>query len=136
MIDTIGTDEANATANGAAMQGGRSAYDAATKAVALTPDRAPAVAALGEVYYRQGRLGDSEELFLKPLWKCNLDARAFLDLTHIWRVSLNLKRARDNTRSGAQTRSGGPRHPAGLSATLSGAGIIERRSGRAGVKRL
>ena len=85
MIDTIGTDEANATANGAAMQGGRSAYDAATKAVALTPDRAPAVAALGEVYYRQGRLGDSEELFLKPLWKCNLDARAFLGLTHIWR---------------------------------------------------
>jgi tetratricopeptide (TPR) repeat protein len=59
------------------------AYDAATKAVALTPDRAPAVAALGEVYYRQGRLGDAEELFLKPLWKCNLDARAFLGLTHI-----------------------------------------------------
>ncbi len=72
------------------------AYDAATKAVALTPDRAPAVVALGEVYYRQGRLGDAEELFLKPLWKCNLDARAFLGLTRIYRVSLNLKRAKDN----------------------------------------
>jgi predicted aspartyl protease/Flp pilus assembly protein TadD len=72
------------------------AYDAALKAVALTPDRAPAVVALGEVYYRQGRLGDAEELFLKPLWKCNLDARAFLGLTHIYRVSLNFKRAKDN----------------------------------------
>jgi predicted aspartyl protease len=72
------------------------AYDAALKAVALTPDRAPAVVALGEVYYRQGRLGDAEELFLKPLWKFNLDARAFLGLTHIYRVSLNFKRAKDN----------------------------------------
>jgi tetratricopeptide (TPR) repeat protein len=72
------------------------AYDAAMKAVALTPDRAPAVVALGEVYFRQGRLGDAEELFLKPLWKCNLDARAFLGLTKIYRVSLNFKRAKDN----------------------------------------
>ncbi len=71
-------------------------YDAAMKAVALTPDRAPAVVALGEVYYRQGKLGDAEELFLKPLWKCNLDARAFLGLTNIYRVSLNFARAKNN----------------------------------------
>lgn len=72
------------------------AYDAATKAVALTPDRAPAVVALGEVYYRQAKLGEAEELFLKPLWKCNLDARAFLGLTHIYRVTMNFKRAKDD----------------------------------------
>ncbi len=72
------------------------AYDAAMKAVALTPDRAPAVVALGEVYYRQGKLGEAEELFFKPLWKCNLDARAFLGLTNIYRVSLNFARAKNN----------------------------------------
>jgi Flp pilus assembly protein TadD len=72
------------------------AYDAATKAVALTPDRAPAVVALGEVYYRQAKLGEAEELFLKPLWKCNLNARAFLGLTHIYRVTMNFKRAKDD----------------------------------------
>jgi len=72
------------------------AYDAATKGVALAPDRAPAMVALGEVYYRQGRLGDAEELFYKPLRNCNLDARAFLGLTHIYWVTLNFKRAKDN----------------------------------------
>jgi gag-polyprotein putative aspartyl protease/Tetratricopeptide repeat len=72
------------------------AYDAAMKGVALTPDRAPAMVALGEVYYRQGRLGEAEELFYKPLRKCNLDARAFLGLTHIYWVTLNFKRAKDN----------------------------------------
>jgi tetratricopeptide (TPR) repeat protein/predicted aspartyl protease len=71
------------------------AYEAATKAVALTPDRAPAVVALGEVYYRQGKLGEAEEVFLKPLRNCNLDARAFLGLTHIHRVSLNFKLAKN-----------------------------------------
>jgi tetratricopeptide (TPR) repeat protein len=72
------------------------AYAAATKAAALTPDRAPAIVALGEVYFRQGRLGDSEELFLKPLWKCNLDARAYLGLTYLYWVSLNFKHAKNN----------------------------------------
>jgi Tfp pilus assembly protein PilF len=72
------------------------AYDAAMKGVALTPDRAPAMVALGEVYYRQGRLGDAEELFYKPLRNCNLDARAFLGLTHIYWVTLNFKRAKDD----------------------------------------
>jgi Flp pilus assembly protein TadD len=72
------------------------AYDAAMKGVALTPDRAPAMVALGEVYYRQGKLGEAEELFYKPLRNCNLDARAFLGLTHIYWVTLNFKRAKEN----------------------------------------
>jgi hypothetical protein len=72
------------------------AYDAAMKAVALTPDRAPAMVALGEAYYRQGKLGEAEELFYKPLRNCNLDARAFPGLTHIHWVTLNFKRAKDN----------------------------------------
>jgi tetratricopeptide (TPR) repeat protein len=72
------------------------AYDAAMKAVALTPDRAPAMVALGEVYYRQGKLAEAEELFFKPLRNCNLDARAFLGLTHIYWATLNFKRAKDD----------------------------------------
>lgn len=72
------------------------AHDVAMKAVALAPDRAPALVALGEVYYRQGKLGEAEELFYKPLRKCNLDARAFLGLTHIYWITLNFKRAKDN----------------------------------------
>jgi len=97
------------------------AYDAATKAVALTPDRAPAVVALGEVYYRQGRLGDAEELFLKPLWKCNLDARAFLGLTNIYRVSLNFKRAKDDIDQAYKLDAGDPDIRRAYLGTLSGA---------------
>jgi tetratricopeptide (TPR) repeat protein len=72
------------------------ADDAAMKAVALTPDRAPAMVALGEVYYRQGKLAEAEELFYRPLRNCNLDARAFLGLTHIYWATLNFKRAKDD----------------------------------------
>jgi Tfp pilus assembly protein PilF len=71
-------------------------YDAARKGVALKPDRAPAMVALGEVYYRQGKLAEAEELFYKPLRNCNLDARAFLGLTHIYWATLNFKRAKEN----------------------------------------
>ena len=35
-------------------------------------------------------------MFLKPLWKCNLDARAFLGLTNIYWVTLNFARAKNN----------------------------------------
>jgi tetratricopeptide (TPR) repeat protein len=96
------------------------AYDAATKAVALTPDRAPAVVALGEVYYRQAKLGEAEELFLKPLWKCNLDARAFLGLTHIYRVTLNFKRAKDNIDQAYKLDPGDPDIRRAYLGTLSG----------------
>ena len=72
------------------------AYNAAQKAVALTPDRAPAIVALGEVYFRQGKLTEAQSAFSKPLRACDLDARAFLGLSMLYAVSLNWKRAKTN----------------------------------------
>lgn len=70
------------------------AYDAAMKGVALTPGQAPAVVALGEVYFRQGKLVEAQQMFMAPLLKCNLDARAYLGLTRLNWVSLNFQRAK------------------------------------------
>src|SRR5580698_8380923 len=70
------------------------AADAAQKAVALTPDRAPAIVAQAEVYFRQGKVPDAEAAFLKPMLACNMDARAFLGLNRIHQVSLNYKHAK------------------------------------------
>jgi tetratricopeptide (TPR) repeat protein len=72
------------------------AYAAAQKAVALTPDRAPAIVALGEVYFRQGKLTEAQAAFSKPLRACNLDARAFLGLNQLYTVSMNWKHAKTN----------------------------------------
>jgi tetratricopeptide (TPR) repeat protein len=72
------------------------AYAAAQKAVALTPDRAPAIVALGEVYFRQGKLTEAQAAFSKPLRACDLDARAFLGLNQLYTVSLNWKHAKTN----------------------------------------
>jgi tetratricopeptide (TPR) repeat protein len=72
------------------------AYAAAQKAVALTPDRAPAIVALGEVYFRQGKLTEAQAAFSKPLRACDLDARAFLRLYRVYKVSLNWKHAKTN----------------------------------------
>jgi tetratricopeptide (TPR) repeat protein len=66
---------------------------AAQKAVALTPDRAPAIVALGEVYFREGKLSQSEKLFITPLMHCNLDARAYLGLERLYIANLNFKTA-------------------------------------------
>src|SRR5580698_7163440 len=66
---------------------------AAQKAVALTPDRAPAIVALGEVYFREGKLTQSEKLFLTPLLHCNIDARAYLGLERLYIVNLDFKTA-------------------------------------------
>src|SRR5580704_968601 len=66
---------------------------AAQKAVALTPGRAPAIVALGEVYFREGNLSESESSFLTPLRNCNLDARAYLGLTRLYEVLLDFKTA-------------------------------------------
>jgi tetratricopeptide (TPR) repeat protein len=72
------------------------AYDAAMKGLALTPDGAAATVALGEVYYRQGKLFEAQQEFMKPLRKCNLDARAYLGLTHLFWVTLNFKLAKND----------------------------------------
>src|SRR5277367_62814 len=73
-----------------------SAYDAAQKAVALTPDKAPAIVALGEVYFRQGKIPEAQGVFMKPLRACDLDARAFLGLYRVYAMSLNWKHAKTN----------------------------------------
>jgi len=72
------------------------AYIAAQRAVALTPDRAPAIVALGEVYFRQGKLNEAQTAFSRPLRACDLDARAFLGRYWLYEVSLNRKLAKTN----------------------------------------
>jgi tetratricopeptide (TPR) repeat protein len=69
------------------------ADEAAEKAVALTPNHAPAIVALGEVYFREGKLMEAEKAFLTPLLACNLDARAYLGLTRLYIAALDFKTA-------------------------------------------
>ena len=69
------------------------AADAAAKAVALTPNRAPAIVAQGEVLFRQGKLNEAEHAFLTPLLACNLDARAYLGLERLYIANLDFKTA-------------------------------------------
>ena len=54
------------------------AFAAASKAVALTPGKTPAITVLGEVYFRQGKLTLAEESFLNSLKACDVDARSYL----------------------------------------------------------
>src|SRR3984957_4699999 len=70
------------------------ALGAANQAMALTPGRAPAIVALGEVYYRQGKFEQAEAAFIKPLQACDLDARAFLGLYRVHAASRNMKHAK------------------------------------------
>jgi tetratricopeptide (TPR) repeat protein len=70
------------------------AFAAASKAVALTPGKTPAITALGEVYFRQGKLQQAEDSFLGPLKTCDIDARSYLGLARIYRATSNYKRAK------------------------------------------
>jgi len=70
------------------------AFAAASKAVALTPGKTPAITALGEVYFRQGKLQQAEESFLGPQRVCDIDARSYLGLSRIYRATSNYKRAK------------------------------------------
>jgi tetratricopeptide (TPR) repeat protein len=70
------------------------AYSAANQAMELTPGRAPAIVALGEVYYRQGKFADAEMAFVKPIQNCDLDARAFWGLYRVHAASRNMKHAK------------------------------------------
>ena len=101
------------------------AYAAALKAVALTPERAPAIVAMGEVYYRQGKIPEAELAFLKPLQACNLDARAYLGLNRISRATLNWKRAKTNIDQAYKLDSGDPDIRRAYLATLGGAERIK-----------
>ena len=101
------------------------AYAAALKAVALTPDRAPAIVAMGEVHYRQGEIPEAEADFLKPLQACNLDARAYLGLNRIYRATLNWKRAKTNIDQAYKLDPGDPDIRRAYLATLGGAERIK-----------
>jgi predicted Zn-dependent protease len=69
------------------------AFDAASKAVALTPGKTPAITAMGEVYFRQGKMVLAEQSFLNPLQACDVDPRSYLGLARIYRATSNYKRA-------------------------------------------
>ena len=71
------------------------AFAAASKAVALTPGKTPAITVLGEVYFRQGKLTLAEESFLNSLKACDVDARSYLGFSKIFRATSNYKRAKD-----------------------------------------
>jgi tetratricopeptide (TPR) repeat protein len=98
---------------------------AAQKAVALTPGRAPAIVAQGEVYFREGKLSEAEKLFLTPLLACNLDARAYLGLTRLYRATLNFKIARKYIEQAYKLDPGDPDIRRLYMTTLSGAERIE-----------
>jgi tetratricopeptide (TPR) repeat protein len=69
------------------------AFDAASKAVALTPGKTPAITAMGEVYFRQGKLILAQQSFLNPLRACDVDPRSYLGLARLDRATSNYKRA-------------------------------------------
>ncbi len=105
------------------------AYTAAQKAVALTPDRAPAIVALGEVYFRQGRLEEAQAAFSKPLKACDLDARAFLGLNQLYTVSLNWKHAKSNIEQAYKLDPDDPEIQRVYMSTLSGQQRIDALKG-------
>jgi Flp pilus assembly protein TadD len=69
------------------------AFDAASMAVALTPGKTPAITAMGEVYFRLGKMSQAELSFLNPLQACDVDPRSYLGLAKIYRATSNYKRA-------------------------------------------
>jgi tetratricopeptide (TPR) repeat protein len=70
------------------------AFAAAQKSVALAPHLCSAHTALGEVYFRQGKMDDAEREFQAPLKEKIADARAFLGLSRIAHAASNYKTAR------------------------------------------
>jgi tetratricopeptide (TPR) repeat protein len=71
------------------------AYTAAAKAVELAPNLATAHSALGEVYFRQGKLAEAQTEFLKPLRANIQDPRSYFGLHHLSVVTSNFKKAKD-----------------------------------------
>ncbi|HYL93206.1 MAG TPA: aspartyl protease family protein [Alphaproteobacteria bacterium] len=60
------------------------ALEAASKAVADLPDSVPVHAALGEVYFRQAKMGEAEQEFLRAINTPKPDARAYLGLAILY----------------------------------------------------
>jgi tetratricopeptide (TPR) repeat protein/predicted aspartyl protease len=67
------------------------AYRAAQKAVQIDAQLDEAHVALAEVYFRQGRIADSEPEFQVPLRNHMASARAYYGLSRIYRVTSNYK---------------------------------------------
>jgi len=59
------------------------AYAAASKAVEVAPRAPDTQVALGEVYFRQGKIADAEDIFVKVINGGAEDARAYLGLAHV-----------------------------------------------------
>jgi tetratricopeptide (TPR) repeat protein len=74
----------------------KEAFEAASKAVAFTPGKTPAITAMGEVYFRQGKLAEAEAAFRGPALACDIDARSYLGLSRISHATSNHKSAKDH----------------------------------------
>ena len=70
------------------------AYLAAAKAVEHDPSLGTAHSALGEVYFRQGKLHEAETDFLTALKLDQADARSYLGLARLYQAAYNFKRAK------------------------------------------
>jgi len=70
------------------------AYLAATKAVEDDPSLGAAYSALGEVYFRQGKLHEAETDFLAALKVKQVDARSYLGLARLYQATYNFKKAK------------------------------------------
>jgi tetratricopeptide (TPR) repeat protein len=70
------------------------AYLAATKAVEYDHSLAAAHAALGEVYFRQGKLSEAETEFLTLLKTNPADARSYFGLARLYQATYNFKKAK------------------------------------------
>jgi hypothetical protein len=70
------------------------AFPAAQTAVQMAPDLAAAHTALGEVYFRQGRIGEAETEFQFANRNKRADARAYFGLNRISRATSNYKNAK------------------------------------------
>jgi tetratricopeptide (TPR) repeat protein len=70
------------------------AYLAAAKAVELDPSLGTAHSALGEVYFRQGKLNEAQAEFLAGLKVDQADARSYLGLARVYQATYNFKKAK------------------------------------------
>lgn len=70
------------------------AYKAAAKAAELEPYLAAAHTALGEVYFRQGKLKEAEQEFLTALRSNNEDALAYFGLSRIYHATFKEQTAK------------------------------------------
>lgn len=71
------------------------AYVAATKAVELAPQSPDAEVALGEVYYRQGRIPEAEKIFVDVINSGANNARAYFGLARVSNAASLYKRGKE-----------------------------------------